>query len=54
MINSKNRKDVLFIDITSNGKGLVVSFEDGESTDKMYEIINGDPDLYEERISLVS
>ncbi|WP_394218817.1 hypothetical protein [Halobacillus trueperi] len=48
MINSKNRKDVLFIDITSDGNGLVVSIEDGESIDKMYEIINGDSNLYEE------
>ncbi|MEC3883047.1 hypothetical protein VKA52_04785 [Halobacillus sp. HZG1] len=48
MTNAENRKSALFIDITSDGKGLVVSFEDGGSTDKMYEIQNGNPDLYEE------
>lgn len=35
---------MLFIDITSDGKGLVVSMEGGRSTDKVYEIINGAQD----------
>ena len=48
LANKKNRKDVLFIELTSDGKGLVVSFENGGSTDEMYEIQNGNPDLYEE------
>ena len=48
MANKKNRKDVLIIDLTSDGNGLVVSFENGGSTDEMYEIQNGNPNLYEE------
>ncbi|SFF57876.1 hypothetical protein SAMN05216353_102126 [Halobacillus alkaliphilus] len=48
LANKKNRKDVLIIELTSDGKGLVVSFENGGSTDEMYEIQNGNPNLYEE------
>ncbi|MGI8314259.1 hypothetical protein [Halobacillus mangrovi] len=33
-----NRKNVLFIVLTSDGKGLVISYEDGGSTAEMYEI----------------
>ncbi|MGP4078191.1 hypothetical protein [Halobacillus sp. K22] len=46
--NSANRKNVLFMDLSSEGKGIVVSFENGGSTDEVYKVHNGRPALYKE------
>ncbi|MCA0983225.1 hypothetical protein LCL89_04075 [Halobacillus yeomjeoni] len=45
--NSENSKNVFFMDVTDSGEGLLVSFENGESTDIVYQLKNGDGDLYE-------
>ncbi|GGF28663.1 hypothetical protein GCM10010954_29670 [Halobacillus andaensis] len=50
--HSKNRENKLFIDLTSEGKGLVVNFENGESTDEVYEIQHGASHLYAETFEL--
>ncbi|QAS52986.1 hypothetical protein [Halobacillus litoralis] len=46
--NKNNKYSTLFLQLTSDGKGMAVNFEDGGSTDVAFKVENGKPETYEE------